>query len=187
MPTILATYPPEGYHGYLRVRLDDGRIVPLHRHVMEEQIGRHLRRGEVVHHVNGDKLDNRPENLELTTNSAHSAEHGQERRREAAVECVCPRCGESFIRRRSYVDFRVKRDQKIYCSRRCSAAAAVGDTRGSGQRKDDVECICAMCKKPFSLRPNIYRMRSSRNATGELCCSRRCGAYMANRSRNKGS
>ena len=46
-------------------RADQGNYVFQHVLVMEEMLGRHLLPGENVHHRNGVRDDNRPENLEL--------------------------------------------------------------------------------------------------------------------------
>jgi HNH endonuclease len=54
---------PDGY----RLIFVDGKQVKEHRHIMEQIIGRKLRRDESVHHINGIKFDNRPANLELWT------------------------------------------------------------------------------------------------------------------------
>lgn len=51
-------------HGYRRVRIS-GRNVLEHRLVMSSVIKRPLEKFENVHHINGIRNDNRPENLEL--------------------------------------------------------------------------------------------------------------------------
>ena len=65
--------------GYRRFT-DSNRSV--HRWVVEKKIGRKLRQNEVVHHINGDKLDDRPENLEVFPNQRqHHRRHVQNKRK----------------------------------------------------------------------------------------------------------
>lgn len=49
-----------------------------HRVVAEQILGRPLRKGEVVHHINRDKRDNRPENLMIFASQAEHAKWHKE-------------------------------------------------------------------------------------------------------------
>lgn len=55
-------------HGYVRITIN-GRSTAEHRWIMEQYLGRSLLPQETVHHKNGDKADNRLENLELWSSS----------------------------------------------------------------------------------------------------------------------
>jgi hypothetical protein len=68
--------------GYLRV-LSNGRRMMDHRRVMEEMLHRELLPEESVHHKNGDRLDNRPENLELWSTSHPSGQRVEDQLRWA--------------------------------------------------------------------------------------------------------
>ena len=61
--------------GYIRVVFPSGRSQLEHRAIAEEVLGRRLERWEVVHHINGVRSDNRPENLCVMDRSAHESYH----------------------------------------------------------------------------------------------------------------
>ena len=50
-----------------------------HREVMERRIGRKLHGDETVHHKNGDRSDNRLENLELWSKSHPAGQRWQDK------------------------------------------------------------------------------------------------------------
>src|SRR5699024_11160107 len=50
-----------------------------HRLIMSEMLGRQLRKGENVHHINGKRCDNRPENLELWNTTQPSGQREEDK------------------------------------------------------------------------------------------------------------
>jgi hypothetical protein len=68
--------------GYIAVKVPVGHHLRQahgyayeHQLVAEQMLGRRLRPNETVHHLNGDRADNRPENLEVIMRSEHAANH----------------------------------------------------------------------------------------------------------------
>lgn len=71
-------------HGYIQVFYKSKRVAE-HRVIMEQKLGRPLIKNESVHHINGIRHDNRPDNLELWLGAIR---YGQR-----ASDISCPHCG----------------------------------------------------------------------------------------------
>jgi hypothetical protein len=97
--------------GYIGIRVPMGHHLRMknayayeHQLIAEEKLGRNLKPGEIVHHINGKKTDNRPENIEICSSlhehKTHHRGEGSNRRFPNQINpmvcCGCG-CGEQFV------------------------------------------------------------------------------------------
>ena len=62
--------------------LEDGEWVWVHRRVAEIQSGGKIPKGHEVHHINRNKTDNRPENLQILSKEEHRAIHAKDKKQD---------------------------------------------------------------------------------------------------------
>lgn len=60
--------------GYKMISVNGVKVYE-HRYVMEQHLKRKLKKGEEVHHIDGNKLNNNIDNLELLTTGEHKKHH----------------------------------------------------------------------------------------------------------------
>ena len=75
--------------GYRWVTGDDGRKKAEHRFVVENTIGMELSSSDIVHHIDGDRDNNDPSNLQVMSRAEHINVHRQglkTKRRETSNE-----------------------------------------------------------------------------------------------------
>jgi hypothetical protein len=71
---------PHNYRGwhwngkYFETYVNKKKVL-VHRKIMEDFIGRKLKKEEIVHHINENPIDNRTENLKIVTLSEHNHIH----------------------------------------------------------------------------------------------------------------
>jgi hypothetical protein len=70
---------------YIFVKIGRTRWIPEHRMIVEQLLGRPLKKTEIIHHRNGIKHDNRPENLQVVTRQAHMKIHDEAERIGLAI------------------------------------------------------------------------------------------------------
>lgn len=152
--------------GYVIVNVAPNKWRAEHRVLMERHLGRPLERREHVHHINGDRGDNRIENLCVVGLDEHCSLHHQSDNPPGPTpvgvsERVCLHCGVTFTAPGGKVG---AKHPGFFCSRDCFRAYHAARR---------IHYVCPRCGKPFSRPPSQFAK--------VVCCSQECAVAMRQR------
>lgn len=99
---------------YKKIRINN-KLIDEHRFIMEKHLDRKLKKNEVIHHINGNKKDNRIENLKVMSLSEHSKIHheGKKLSKETREKIKKSNTGRVYKNSRSVIQIDPKTKETI--------------------------------------------------------------------------
>lgn len=84
------------------------------KYLMSIKVGRILSRDEEVDHIDGNKLNDSLDNIEIVSREENRKRYAK-RNKPAMVDLICDHCGSSFSRRKN----QTYNKKKFFCCREC--------------------------------------------------------------------
>ncbi len=88
------------------------------KYLMSIKLGRILSKDEEVYHINGDKSDDRIENIQVLTREDNMKKWTEDNKAKYVV-ATCSFCGYEFERSARNIRWKLKKNINVYCSMSC--------------------------------------------------------------------
>jgi hypothetical protein len=140
----------------------NGKRIDEHRWIMQNHLKRKLNRFEIVHHKNGNKQDNRIENLEIKSLSEHTSDFMKEYMNRPQVKKRCSKLGKI----NGFQPHRYKKGR--YWCNSCKKYLFKNNFYPDTKTKKNKCKIRTYCKQCDNLNSKLYRLRKIRRITQQV-------------------